>query len=387
MLGAGADHGRDAHDRVLSGRVLSRHALSGSRTTRDSDTARGSDRPRRSRAARFAVAAATVLAGTIASAGHGGTAYAMSRSGGVSVSPTNAPLSQLTTFTVTTGASADSVTDIIGVEFTGSGNPTTVGQLSAQSDGDLGGTFPATGAICGTNTVTLVNDSEAGNPVITQLPITAYCPSIQITPTTVGYGSEPATVRLTGSGFVDSSPVQILIDGHPVGQGTSDATGAVTMPVTVSGLGCTPAPHEVTAQMPPAGAAATVANSATAPLTVTGCPASVSTAKPAPPATLTANPDVVEDGQVTHVTGTGFTPNAPVALSWKPTSGAAAQSGPTVTADASGDIDDYLVVMSNDLYVPCDLVATQGTTNASASVLVQGGSMEPSTNDQLVFRQ
>jgi hypothetical protein len=352
MLGTSADHGRHAHHRVL----------------------------------RLTAAAATLVAVTIASAGHSGTAYAMNRTGSVSVSPTLAPLSQLTTFTVITTDTPEVVTATIGVEFTGSGNPTTVGQLSTQPDGYIGGTFPATGAVCGTNTVTLVDDSVAGDPVLTQLPITAYCPSIQLTPTTVAFAAEPTTVQLTGTGFVESSPVQIQIDGHTVTQTTSNANGDVAIPVTITGLGCTP--HEITAQMPPAGAAATPANSASAPLTVTSCPSPPSQAH-AP--TLAANPDVVENGQVTHVTGTGFTPNSPVVLTWQPTSGSgsgsATQSGPTVTSDASGDIDDYLVVMLNDLYVPCDLVATQGTASASAPVLVQGGSMEPSTNNELVFRQ
>ena len=356
MLGTGADHGRHAHDRVL--RII-------------------------------AAAVVTLVAVTIVSAGHGGTAYAMSRSGEPTVTPTLAPLSQLTTFTVTTTYNPDTVTATIGVEFTGSGTATTVGQLSPQPDGFLGGTFPATGAICGTNTVTLVDDSAAGDPTIIQLPITAYCPTIQLAPNTVTYASEPTTVQLTGTGFVDSSPIQILIDGHAIGQGTSSTTGAVTMPVTISGLACTP--HEVTVQMPPAGAAPTVANSASAPLTVTGCPPATTPAQPpstpASKPTLTANPDVVEQGQVTHVTGTGFTPNSPVVLSWQPTSGSGTQSGPTITSDAAGDIDDYLVVLLNDLYVPCDLVATQGAASASTPVLVQGGSMEPSADDRLVFRQ
>ena len=335
------------------------------------------------------MAVATLVAVTIVSAGRGGPAYAMSRSGEPTVTPTTAPLSQLTTFNVITTYNPDTVTVTIGVEFTGSGAPIMVGQLTPQSDGYLGGTFPATGAICGTNTVTLVDEGVAGDPAIIQLPITAYCPSIQIAPSSVTHASEPTTVQVTGTGFVDSSPIQIMIDGHAVAQGTSSAAGAVTMPVPISGLGCTPTPHEVTVQMPPAGVPATVANSASAPLTVTGCPPATtptqppSTAKP----TLTANPDVVEQGQVTHVTGTGFTPNSPVVLSWQPTAGSGTQTGPTVTADASGDIDDYLVVLLNDLYVPCDLVATQGAASVSTPVLVQGGSMEPSSNDELVFRQ
>ena len=357
MLGAGADHGRDAHHRVL--RLL---------------------------AAVTTLVAAVTIAGA---AGHGGAAYAESRPGSAEVTPTTAPLSQLATFTVITSYNADAITATVGVEFTGSGEPTTVGQLSAQPDGSLGGTFPATGAICGTNTVTLVDESAEGDPVITQMPITAYCPSIAIAPNTVAYSSEPTTVQLTGSGFVDSSPIRILIDGHPVTQGTSGADGTVAMPITISGLTCTP--HEVIVQMPPTGAVPTVANSASAPLTVTACPTAPTTPTPPPtqphPPTLQANPDVVEQGQVTHVTGTGFAPNAPVVLTWRPTSGSATQSGPTLTSDASGNIDDYLVVLLNDLYVPCDLVATQGTSSASAPVLVEGGSMEPSTNDQLVFRQ
>lgn len=221
------------------------------------------------------------------------------------------------------------------------------------------------------------------------MPITAYCPTIQLAPNTVTYASEPTTVQLTGSGFVDSSPIQILIDGHSVGQGTSSATGAVTMPVNISGLTCTQQ-HQVTVQMPPAGVPLTVANSASAPLTVTGCPPATTSTPPTTPAakpTLTANPDVVEQGQVTHVTGTGFAPNSPVVLSWQPTDGSGTQIGPTITSDASGDIDDYLVVLLNDLYVPCNLVATQGAASASTPVLVQGGSMQPSSDDQLVFRQ
>ena len=47
----------------------------------------------------------------------------------------------------------------------------------------------------------------------------------------------------------------------------------------------------------------------------------------------------------------------------------------------------HLITGNDDLYVPCDLVATQGAASASTPVLVQGGSMEPSADDQLVFRQ
>jgi hypothetical protein len=295
-----------------------------------------------------------------------------------------------------------------------------VGTLSQDDEGDYGGSFPATGAVCGTNTVTVeeildngLTEAEGTAPIVVQ------CPQITLDPDTVAQSAEPTTVQVTGTAFTPAFEAPITLNGAQAAEPDVAEDGGFTTPITVSGLACGSytvtatmvvatiqariqnpgAPAVLAADLTPLGGGAglhlaspaSTATAASAPLTVT-CSSSPPPTQPAGPVTLAANPNVVSVGSVTSVTGTGFAPNTPVTLTWQLAGGVTLPASTTpVTSDGSGNITDPLIVLLPAAPGPCNLVATQGTDTASAPVIVQDGSMEPSTGDQggdqLIFRE
>ncbi|MGH6656124.1 MAG: hypothetical protein ACRDVE_13080 [Actinocrinis sp.] len=234
--------------------------------------------------------------------------------------------------------------------------------------------------------------------------ISFFVACVRLSPSSITYTSQPATITVTGDDWITTAPVDLTLDGHPIGQPTqTDEVGTFIANIQVSGLGCTP--HTITADQPPPVETTYSEVTASAQLTVTGCPSTQPT--PPPPARsnprITANPPVLTEGALTHVTGTGFVPNQPLTLTWfagstapapppAPATGATpcspnADSAPPIAANAAGNIDVYCYARPHELVGAAQLVAVQGTGQASAPVVIEGGSMQPSTGDQLIFRR
>jgi hypothetical protein len=226
---------------------------------------------------------------------------------------------------------------------------------------------------CGTHQVTLSQTvdeqvfSASGS-------FTVLCPQITLSPSSIPLSSQPATVLVTGTQFHSNQPVSISLGGATVGSTVTDEDGNFSVPVTAKGLDC--AAHQVTAaeQATPGGPAFLF--SASAALRVTGCKL-----------TLAMDPAVLELGQVTHVTGTGFAPGSPVVLTWQQPGGAPLLGRETVTAGADGSIGGFMLVLPGDLTGARQLVATQGSLKLTASALVEAGPMQPVPGGQLIYRQ
>ncbi len=248
----------------------------------------------------------------------------------------------------------------------------------------------------------------AVRPRATGTSISFFVACVTLSPSSITYTSQPATITVTGDDWIPDSPLALSLDGHPIGHGANtDELGAFTAAIPVSGLGCTP--HTVTAdQLPPVETTYSEVI-ASAPLTITDCPGTTTTTPPATPPSsrgpkITADPPVITEGGLTHVTGTGFAPDQPVALTWlaDPTAPAPppsplpagavacspnADAAPPVTADSTGAIDVYCYARPHEILGAAQLVAVQGTAQATTPVVMEGGSMQPSTGDQFVFRR
>ena len=394
-------------------------------------------------ARRFRIAAAPAVAvsvvvlvvGVLVGPGAGTSAYAVTV-GQIQVTVTSAESFleefQGGTFSITTNINGENVDDgeSFPVFFTGA-STVQVGTLTEDDSDIFGGTFSPSGAVCGTNTVTVkdVLDGETLGQGSTT--IFENCPAIQLNPATVAQSAEPTTIQVTGTEFLPAIAADVTL-GDAQAEPDVTGRGTFTTPITVRGLAC--GTYPVTAAMVldviqagiqgsgapavlagafsplggvgmPLAAPTSTAETATAPLTVT-CPSSPSPSASASPSaspssspsgppgavTLTASPDVVSIGSVTSVTGTGFAPNTPVTLSWQIAPGVTLPATTTpINPDATGAITDPLIVLLPAAPGKCSLIATQGTATASAPMVVQNGSMEPSTggqgNDQLIFRE
>ena len=240
---------------------------------------------------------------------------------------------------------------------------------------------------CGRHTLTV---EEVRGEITNDTTGTFYVACITATPGTIATSLQPATITVAGGVFAPALPVVIRIDGNQVGQATT-ARGVMTIstPVTANGLGC--GQHTVSATQlytPPSEGAATETVIATAPLTVGGC------------ARLTVNPPVMPDGTLTHVTGTGFNPGEQVAITWQGDGGAVVDAcsstaigGQPVAADGAGNIDVYCLALAHESLGAEQIAAAQVATaqmpaeQATAPVVVEGGSMQPSSGDELIFRR
>jgi hypothetical protein len=261
------------------------------------------------------------------------------------------------------------------------------GQKIAFSTNDSGDIVFTAAPPCGQHTLDI---QEVRGELTNDTTGTFYVACITATPGVIGTGQQPAQITVAGGVFAPTVPVVVRIDGTQVGQATT-GRGAMTIstPVTANGLGC--GVHTVSATQlytPPVEGAATETVIATAPLTVAQC------------ARLAVNPPVMPDGTLTHVTGTGFNPGEQVALAWQGPGGAVidacssdAIGGQTVTADGSGNVDVYCLALAHESLGAEQLSASQAATaklpaeQATAPVVVEGGSMQPSTGDELIFRR
>ncbi len=227
---------------------------------------------------------------------------------------------------------------------------------------------------CGTHQVVL---SQTFNEQVISAAaqITVKCPQITLTPAAIPLASQPAVVLVTGSQFHASQPVTISVDGTAAGSGVTDAGGNFSLPVTARGLDCSA--HQVTASEQPSTGGPAFLFSATATLQVTGCTK-----------TLRIDPSVLQPGELTHVTGTGFAPGVPVTLTWQlPGGGPTLLGTKTVTAGSDGGVGAFFLVLPHDLLGARQLVATQGAAKLSADAIVDGGPMQPAAGGRLVYRR
>jgi hypothetical protein len=240
-----------------------------------------------------------------------------------------------------------------------------------------GGGLDFTGSpACGQHQVVL--SQPFGEAVVSaSQTVRVLCPRITLAPATITQRREPAQMTVTGTQFHGNQPIAVSVGGRTVGSGVTDPSGNFSLPVTVAGLGC--GTQQMKASEQATGAGPAVALHASAPLAVTGCPVT----RP----TLTANPQVLEPGMLTHVTGTGFQPNRPVVLSWRLSNRTPLLSSMTVKARADGRIDTYFMAMLHDLGGARQLLAKQANTSVTANVVVDGGTMQPSVGGQLIFRR
>jgi hypothetical protein len=205
--------------------------------------------------------------------------------------------------------------------------------------------------------------------------ITVLCPQITLAPPAVPLASQPATVMVTGTQFHAGQPVTITLNAAPVGSTVTGKNGGFSLPVTAAGLDC--AAHQVTASEQATQGGPAFLLSASATLQVTRCTGR-----------LAVDPAVLQPGELTHVTGTGFAPGRPVTLSWQPPSGKRPLLGTlTVTAGSDGSIGTLFLVLPNDMLGARQLVATQGAAKLTASAVVDPGPMQPVSGARLVYRQ
>jgi hypothetical protein len=229
---------------------------------------------------------------------------------------------------------------------------------------------------CGKHFVMLAgSDLDGGFGAASTITVTCT-PQITVSPPAFRHTGRPVSVAVTGGPFYPGQPVTISIDGQSAGTGQADGSGGLRAGITVPGsLGC--GPHQVTAsQQGTSVFGAVPALTASAPLTETGCRQ-----------TLVLDPAVLEPGEVTHVTGTGFTPAQPVTLTWRTHSGGMPVGGPlSVVADGHGHIGAFDLVMPGAPLGPCQLVATQAGTTVAADAIIDGGPMQPASGGRLLYR-
>jgi hypothetical protein len=328
-----------------------------------------------------AVLAAAALASCAMLAG-GATA---STGDSLFLKPATAPISQLQHFSV-----SGAVTDATGAYLEVLIGSATIGTVNLGDGGYAGTVTPPPagqpGAVaCGANTVSIENPPfEGPSPVLASATLTAECasstptptatpgPTITLNPATISQKSEPAQVGVTGFRFNDRLPVTLTINGQAVGKAMPDVDGVFTATITVTGLGC--GTHQVTAAQQ--GFTAGTSVTASAPLAVTGCAGR-----------LAIDPAVLEPGELTHVTGTGFVAGQPVTLTWRlPNNGPRLLGTLTVAADGTGHVATWFLVMPGDLLGQRQLVATQAGASVTANALVDGGPMQPSSGGRLLYR-
>ena len=272
---------------------------------------------------------------------------------------------------------------------------------------------PAGVVVCGANEVDWLSSGD----FITSTNVMVYCPTVQVTPNPLGTGGGPATFTVTGSGYPPDRAVILKLDGTqlPFNDTYTDPTGAFTTSITNPALPCGSHQLTATSQPPvipqweihsaaPSTVAATPPIPANTTVTVNGAACTTSpSASPTPPQTvppargapkLAANPTVITDGTLTHVTGSGFAPSQPVTLTWQTPAGATlsgcspnADSAPPLSADAKGAIDTFCYAVPHEMLGAEQILAVQGTARAAAPVVIEGGSMQPSSGDQFIFRR
>lgn len=256
------------------------------------------------------------------------------------------------------------------------------------------GTFPSTdlavpagAAACGQDPVTI----DDGGPVLATAVISVFCPVLAADPNPVDSGGAPTTLTLTGTGYPANRPVDLGLDGQTRTTVTSDATGAIHAAITGVSPAC--GEHQATATAHPpasaAGASSGAAAAAFAPVsafttvTVVGC------------ARIVADPAVVQQGMLTHVTGSGFLPRTALTLTWQGLDGSAVFACspdtvqvPALVTDAAGGIDVFCLAFAYQAVGALRIAAAQPPELETTPVVIEDGPMQPSNDtNQFVFRR
>lgn len=298
--------------------------------------------------------------------------------------------------------------------------------LTAGNGSYISGDVPVPPGVvfCGSNEVDLISDGD----FIASTSVVVYCPTVEVTPNPLGTGGGPATFTATGAGYPPDRAVYLKLDGTdvPLNGTFTDSNGIFTTSLSSSALAC--GAHQLTAtsqpqvvpklvrSAAPSTVDATPDLSASTTFIVNGgscapsqSPSSSPTPSPSAPTSSTpalpppsrgapkiaANPTVLTDGTLTHVTGSGFVPNQPVTLTWQTPAGARvsvcspnADSAPPLKADAKGAIATFCYAVPHEMLGAEQIVATQGSAHAAAPIVIEGGSMQPSSGgDQFIFRR
>ena len=218
-----------------------------------------------------------------------------------------------------------------------------------------------TEAGCGQHTVELSQPWEFG-ALDASAVHTVLCPTLALTPPTIMKSAEPAPVAAVGSQFAPNTDAVIKINGTQVGTGTTDPTGTLATTITADGLPCGAA--TVTMSQPGLPGPAPTAS---ATLTVTCVPASVK-----------VDPDAIQVGMTAHITGTGFTPAAPLTLTWTLPDGTSEPvNGGPPTAASDGTFDFYTVLLQQESLGPRTITATDKKQSASMPAVVEPSTMQP----------
>lgn len=275
---------------------------------------------------------------------------------------------------------------------------TTPAAVTADANGAFTASFAvpfdtATGA-AGKLTATDQNDGTANAP----LAITACTPAITLSPTTAE-GGTPVTV--TGSCFTPAKTVALTFEDSantstpvtptptpPTVDAFGNFTASITVPahaalgaavVTAADDNAPPVtaqntllvtPAGTTTTTTPAGCPTTTTSSSTTTssttTTTTVAASSSTTTSVVYSATMTATPSTVAAGGTLTVTGTGFTPCAPVALNLHSDPVALA----TVTADATGAFSSPVTIPADTTPGSHTITGTSGTVNGIVSITV-----------------
>jgi hypothetical protein len=325
---------------------------------------------------------------------YGGAVHAATSTTTLTVYPRETTLTQFTTMDVWAGGifAGAQVVIMMGNTQIVSGTADSSGRYVS---GDV--PVPAGVAACGQNEVDWYTDHD----FVASAEVTVYCPAVQVSPNQFDSGGGADSFTVTGTGYPPDRDVVFTIDNAQSGFDNvfTDANGAFAKATSHDALPC--GPHQLTATgQPPEipqwfreGPTSTVSEfqplPASAAITVAGC----ATPPPVGRPKIAANPVVITDGTLTHVTGTGFRPGEAVTLEWETTAGAAlsqcspdAVSAPPLSADAQGNIDTYCLAEPHEVLGAVRIVALPA--HVAAPVVVEGGSMQPSSSDdQFVFRR
>ncbi|HEU5427729.1 MAG TPA: hypothetical protein VFU74_12695 [Actinocrinis sp.] len=363
---------------------------------------RGRSQAAELRAARRLAAVLILLAGGVS---HGGPAGAALFAGFfIQVSPVETTLGQFTTMDITADGTdlGERLTITLRGQQIASGETGTGDPQNSDALVLNGVAVPAGLATCGANTVNLVWIGQVQASTTVQV----YCPTVKVTPDPINSAGGPAQFTVTGTGYPPLRDVALALDGA----GSSftgvvtDRTGAFVKPTSRPQLAC--GPHTLTGtgasgqpvieSVRPSAVEPFPVLPASTTFSVTGCAGAPGQLK------LTANPAVFIEGSYTHVTGTGFVPGQPVTLAWQSPAGATlsacsptADPAPPPVADAKGDLDTFCFAAPHEILGAAQIAASQTTTqgavqstqHAAAPVVIEGGSMQPSSGEQLIFRR
>ncbi len=234
---------------------------------------------------------------------------------------------------------------------------------------------------CGQHIVELTQKSQFGL-LDAKATYTVNCPTVTLNPTTVARVTQPAPVDVEADQFPPDAPVTVTLNGAVVGSGTTDDNGTLSTTITTDERRCSTYTIAVSTN-----ANAGNAGNATDPADPDSAANALPQARASAPlvvscaAVIKADPDVVQAGMTTHITGAGFAPGSVVKLVWQLPDGTiepVTGSPQKATSSETGSIDFFTLLQGQDEVGQRMLVATDGQLTASFKVFVEAGTMQPS---------